>query len=113
MSQKFILVLTFLLGTHAFGDDLKAPYIVRLKKDIVVRHCKSKLKKRVLCAGSSDFKAFSLRQGRTFKVIELGDEGECKIAINKKKYYLSSCPWMDGFADHERDVYKILPIPKR
>jgi hypothetical protein len=29
-------------------------------------------------------------------------------AGKKKKYELPSCPWLDGFADHQSAIFKII-----
>jgi hypothetical protein len=53
-------------------------------------------------------KAFTIRKGQRFFMVKAYTEGECRIQFENKQYDVSSCPWMDGFADHQEDVFRQL-----
>lgn len=54
-------------------------------------------------------KAFKIRKGQRFEMVKIYTEGECRIRFQKKEYDLSSCPWLDGFADHQADIFRMSP----
>ena len=41
-------------------------------------------------------------------MIKIYSEGECRIRFEKKEYDVSSCPWLDGFSDHQTDIFKVI-----
>ncbi len=51
---------------------------------------------------------FSISQGERFEMIEVHQEGGCKISVEEKVYDLSSCPWLTGFRDHQGDIFKVI-----
>ena len=51
---------------------------------------------------------FVIRKGETFQMIAIGQEGGCRIRVEKREYEVSSCPWLDGFADHQTSVFEIV-----
>jgi hypothetical protein len=53
-------------------------------------------------------KAFTIPKGRRFLMIAIAAEGECRIEFDKHQYDVSSCPWLDGFADHQPDFFKVV-----
>jgi len=53
-------------------------------------------------------KSFTIRKGQRFFMVKAYSEGECRIQFENKQYDVSSCPWMDGFADHQKDVFRQL-----
>jgi hypothetical protein len=53
-------------------------------------------------------KSFTIRKGQRFLMVKVYAEGECRIQFAKEEYDVSSCPWMDGFTDHQKDVFKIV-----
>jgi hypothetical protein len=57
-----------------------------------------------------DFKIrpFRLRKGQRFQMVEIGQEGGCRIRVNEREYDLSSCPWLPGFTDPQSDIYEIV-----
>jgi hypothetical protein len=52
--------------------------------------------------------AFSISRGERFEMIEVHQEGGCKISVKEKVYDLSSCPWLTGFPDHQGDIFKVI-----
>jgi hypothetical protein len=52
--------------------------------------------------------SFTVKKGQRFLMVEIHDEGGCRIQFEKKQYDVSSCPWLDGFTDHQEDVFKVV-----
>jgi hypothetical protein len=52
--------------------------------------------------------SFTIKKGQRFLMVRIYTEGECRIQFEKKEYDVSSCPWMDGFTDHQADVFKVV-----
>ncbi len=55
--------------------------------------------------------AFTVRKGFRFQMLKINKEGGCRIEFEKKQYDVSSCPWLDGFRDHQNDVFWVVPGP--
>ena len=36
------------------------------------------------------------------------DKGQCRIRFDKTEFNVSSCPWLDGFEDHQTDIFKVV-----
>jgi hypothetical protein len=56
----------------------------------------------------SSAEPFLVRKGQRIQMIKIYSEGECRIRFNKKEYDVSSCPWLDGFADHQADIFRVI-----
>jgi len=41
-------------------------------------------------------------------MVKVYTEGECRIRFQSREYDLHSCPWLDGFADHQADIFRVL-----
>jgi hypothetical protein len=52
--------------------------------------------------------AFTVRKGQRFQMVKVNAEGGCRIEFEKTPYDVSSCPWLDGFRDHQDDVFKVV-----
>ncbi len=53
--------------------------------------------------------ARTIRKGeRLVMTKELG-EGACQVRLRSEMLDLSSCPWLEGFRDRQRDVFRVLP----
>ena len=52
--------------------------------------------------------AFTIKKGERFLMTKIGSEGGCRIEFKKKSYEASSCPWLEGFRDHEEDFFKVI-----
>ena len=55
-----------------------------------------------------DAKAFRIMKEHTFQMIKVEPEGGCQIRFENKDYTLGSCPWLDGFTDHQADIFKVI-----
>jgi hypothetical protein len=54
-------------------------------------------------------KPFAIKKGQRFLMVKAYSEGECRIQFENKEYDVSSCPWMDGFTDHQSDIFQVVP----
>lgn len=52
--------------------------------------------------------SFTVRKGERFLMVKINQEGSCRIEFEKRQYDVSSCPWLDGFRDHQEDVFKVV-----
>ena len=53
-------------------------------------------------------RSFAIRKGQRFLMVKIFDEGGCRIKFENREYDVSSCPWLDGFTDHQKDVFKVV-----
>ena len=53
-------------------------------------------------------KPFRLRKGQRFQMIAIDREGSCRIRFGKREYGLTSCPWLEGFTDHQSDIFRVI-----
>jgi hypothetical protein len=51
---------------------------------------------------------FTIEKGQRFLMVKVYDEGECRIKFKNREYDVSSCPWLDGFTDHQENVFKVV-----
>lgn len=51
---------------------------------------------------------FTVKKGQRFLMVKLGQEGGCRIEFEKKQYEVASCPWLDGFRDHQEDIFTVV-----
>jgi hypothetical protein len=49
-----------------------------------------------------------MRKGQRFQVVKIYSEGGCRIRFKSTEYDLGSCPWLDGFRDHETEIFRVL-----
>jgi hypothetical protein len=53
--------------------------------------------------------SFTIKKGEHFLMVKIATEGGCRIEYEKRQYDVSSCPWLDGFRDHQEDFFKVVP----
>jgi len=51
---------------------------------------------------------FRVKKGQRFLMIKIYDEGACRIEFEKRQYDVLSCPWLDGFRDPQKDIFKVV-----
>ena len=51
---------------------------------------------------------FVIKKGQTFQMLKDEGEGGCRIRVEKREYSLGTCPWVDGFADRQLDIFQIV-----
>jgi hypothetical protein len=47
-------------------------------------------------------------EGKRFQMIRIEGEGQCHVRALGKKYLLTSCPWLEGFGDHQSDIFAVV-----
>lgn len=53
-------------------------------------------------------KEFLIKKGQRFDVTQVGDEGGCTVRVQKRSFELTSCPWLDGFVDHQAETFQVV-----
>ena len=53
-------------------------------------------------------RSFTIAKGQRFLMVKVYDEGECRIKFENREYDVGSCPWLDGFRDHQEDIFKVV-----
>ena len=85
------------------------PITIEVRRDVEVTHSPESNESRgMLRLDDNKAKAFRLKKGQRFQMVEAGQEGTCRIRFEEKEYGLTSCPWMDGFRDHQTDIFSIV-----
>jgi len=104
--KTIALLIIFSAPTQVAGH---LPVTVEVKRDVEVTHnTESHESRGKLYLDDVKAKAFWLRKGQRFQMVETGQEGSCRIRFRGKEYGLTSCPWLDGFGDHQSDVFRIV-----
>ncbi len=105
--MKTIALLVILSAPTQVSRHL--PITVELKRDVEVAHNAESYEPRgKLYLDDPKAKAFRLRKGERFQMVEIGQEGSCRIRFKDQDYGLTSCPWLEGFSDHQTDVFTIV-----
>jgi hypothetical protein len=86
------------------------PVTIRVKQDVEVLtwDYKQPEARGKLYLGEVDATGFWLRRGQRFQMIKVEGEGQCWIKLLSKKHLLMSCPWLEGFGDHQADIFEIV-----
>jgi hypothetical protein len=53
-------------------------------------------------------RAFTIKNGERFLMVAVGKESGCRIQVKKARFDVSSCPWLDGFRDHQEDFFSVV-----
>jgi hypothetical protein len=87
----------------------RLPVTIEAKRDVEVTQFQEAHDSRgMLYLDDFKAKAFRLKKGQRFQMLEVGKEGGCRIRFEDKEYGLISCPWLPGFLDHQTDVFSIV-----
>jgi hypothetical protein len=84
------------------------PVTIEVKQDVEVTQAYSQDSRGKLRLDNVKAQAFRIRKGQGFQMVKIGQEGSCGITFEGKEYGLTSCPWLDGFTDHQTDVFSIV-----
>jgi hypothetical protein len=98
------------LTVHQSTAGWLLPATIEARQDVPVRlNNTAKQQRGVLyIAGSTSFEPFTIKKGQRFQMLAVLREGECRIRFEKNEYLVTSCPWVDGFTDHQTDVFKVV-----
>jgi streptogramin lyase len=104
--KTIALLIIFSAPTQVAGH---LPVTVEVKRDVEVSHNAASYESRgKLSLGDAKAKAFRLKKGQRFQMVEIGQEGSCWIRFANKEYRLTSCPWLDGFRDHQTEIFSTV-----
>ena len=85
------------------------PITIEVQRNVDVRHNTLPYEsKGVLYLYEPTAKDFRLKKGQRFQMVETLSEGGCRIRFEGKLFGITSCPWLDGFADHQESVFRIV-----
>lgn len=85
----------------------RLPVTIEALRDVLALSAEKGSQKRgVLYVGGGN--SFTIKKGERFLMVKVYAEGECRIQFESREYDVSSCPWMDGFTDHQEDVFKVV-----
>jgi hypothetical protein len=102
-----LLALWVLFSTPTQSKD--RPITVEVRQDVEVTHNTKPYESRgKLYLTDLNTKEFRLKKGQRFQMIQITGEGSCRIRFEGNEYGLTSCPWLDGFRDHQTDVFVIV-----
>ena len=112
---SFSVILLFLaLGIPAQKEPNRPkgahlPVTVEVKQDVEATHesVGGQLRGKLYLGGRAS-KDFLLKKGQRFQMVAVGQEGGCRIRFESREYDLSSCPWLEGFRDHQADIFSIV-----
>ena len=101
-----VLCATATLSVEAgpVWDGESLPLTIEVTQDVPVspRYCVNQ-PRATLCGAE-----FTINKGQRFHVVEMLQEGGCRIVFLGTSHELASCPWMPGFRDHQADIFKVV-----
>lgn len=108
MNKPIFAVCIALAALRTTGQTRwRLPVTIEALQDIPAHAAEAGRQKRGVLYISGG-KSFTIKKGQRFLMVKVYAEGECRIQFANEAYDISSCPWMDGFTDHQRDVFKIV-----
>jgi hypothetical protein len=108
MTETFsLLALWVLFSSTTQSKD--RPITVEVRQDVEVIHNTNPYESRgKLYLTDLNAREFRLKKGQRFRMIQTTGEASCRIRFEDKEYGLTSCPWLEGFRDHQTDVFVIV-----
>jgi hypothetical protein len=101
-----ILALVMILSSAAQGS-WRLPVTIEVKQDVpVTNESQAVIGRGKLYSNVTE--PFVLKKGQRFQMVAVGQEGACRIRFGKREFEVASCPWLEGFRDHQRDVFSIV-----
>jgi hypothetical protein len=85
------------------------PVTIRVLRDVQARGYTPEEHGAQLARGVLYTDPFVIRKGQTFQMVKIYTEGECRIRFQNREHDVASCPWLDGFKDHQADIFEVLP----
>jgi hypothetical protein len=107
-----VVLVVLALHTHtgiATVDQTRwrLPVTIEAVQDVSARSVQGAAQARgVLYVGRGS--SFTIKKGQRFLMVKIGAEGGCRIEYEKRPYDVSSCPWLDGFRDHQEGFFRVL-----
>lgn len=111
MATLKMLLLASLVATstgHALDAGiLKLPLTVEVTQDVPVKtSTDGDWSQRGTLYSTTETR---IEKGQRFQMIEIGNEGGCRISFQGLEYEIFSCPWLPGFSDQQKDIFLLLP----
>ena len=106
---------TFLLVWAQLPVRTPLPVLLELRRDVEVRSSEvlpdgtTRQLRGVLYADT----AMRLHPGEWITMTSIGVEGSCRVRVRKTELALRSCPWLEGFADHQSDIFHVFRSRKQ
>ena len=102
-----LVVLWALINLAVRADTIPRPQpvVVEVQRDVEVRRSEGGSERRGTLYTNAQFR---IRKGERFLMLRTVQEGSCRIRFHQREYELSSCPWVDGFTDHQADIFKVI-----
>lgn len=107
--MKIVMLIALLNLPAQVLNTTRLPVTIEVKQDVEVTHNSLNYEPRgKLYFDSRDGKPFVLKKGQRFQMVGMGQEGGCRIRVGEKEYGITSCHWLDGFADHQTDLFRVV-----
>jgi len=107
--MTIIMLIALLSLPPQVTNATRLPVTIEVKKDVEVTHNYLNYEPRgKLYFDGRDGKPFVLKKGQRFQMVEIGQEGGCRIKVGEMEYGITSCPWLKGFADHQTDLFRVV-----
>jgi hypothetical protein len=87
------------------------PITIEVEQEVDVQHNadpSGKEQRGTLYLYEAKSEDFQLKKSQQFQIVATGLAGSCRIRFHKKLFGISSCPWVDGFTDHQADIFRIV-----
>jgi hypothetical protein len=85
------------------------PVTIEVRQSVEVTHIVEPHESRgKLYLEDTKASAFRLAKGKKFQMVGIGKEGSCRIRFGGNEYGLTSCPWLEGFSDHQTDFFSVV-----
>ena len=82
---------------------------IEVQRDIDVTHNTQPYEsKGVLYLSEPTAKDFRLKKGERFQMVETLSDGGCRIRFKGKIFAITSCPWLEGFTDHQGSIFRVV-----
>jgi hypothetical protein len=114
----FVMTAAWTMAALIFaaGDQSRwhLPVTIEVARDVDVRSSERQSDGRYgqLRGTLYSSEAFLIKKHERFQMVKIYTEGECRIRFQGKEYDLHSCPWLDGFRDHQADIFRVS-VPTR
>jgi hypothetical protein len=104
-----VRIIALLIIFAALQMTRHLPITVEVERDVeVTGNTESAERRGILYLDNLKAESFRLKKGQRFQMIAVGQEGGCRIRFDGKEYGLTSCPWLEGFRDHQTDVFRVV-----
>jgi hypothetical protein len=102
-------LLTTLMAQAPAQRSQRVPKTIEVLGNVdVVHNSVPKQQRGRLYLDDNKVMPFRLKKGETFVMVGVGSEGGCRIRFKATIYGLASCPWLDGFTDHQDDIFRVV-----